>query len=108
MLVFDESHRSADYSQRNEVVLRLCLCQDGENLPGRLIKRLDCREHFPVRQRLRFAQNAFRSVLIDVEAKDLPAKLALDDHRIRGLLRSTLCNSEGRESSDENQDCSTE
>ena len=50
-----------------------------EDVAGLLVECFDGREHFAVGQRLCLTQHALGAVLIDIESKNLPAKLAVDD-----------------------------
>jgi len=65
-------------SQRDEIVLGLGLADHRENLAGPLIEGLH-RRHYVVPHPLRFAQDTFGPVLVDIKPKNLTAELTVDD-----------------------------
>lgn len=79
MLMLDEPDRFANNTQGDKVVLSLSLDEDTDNLPRGLIEGLRGGQNVAARQCLRFAEDAFRAVLVDVKSEDLAVKFGVDD-----------------------------
>jgi hypothetical protein len=81
--VLEKSNAASDHAHGNEIILRirrLWKLHHVEYFAGCLVKGFDRGQNIPIVQHLGFRQQAFRSVLIDIEAKDLSAKLAVNQN----------------------------
>ena len=71
----DRAHRFSDDAHGDEIILRLALRDDFNDLPGLLIECLHRCQNISAGQSLRLAEYSLGAVLIDVKAKNLPAEL---------------------------------
>src|SRR5581483_9322630 len=91
VFTLDESDAAPDYPQGDEVILGLRLCEYLKDVSCRLIEGLDCREDFSAGHGLRFGENAFGPILINVKTEDLATELAVhDDTRRPDCARERL------------------
>src|SRR3981081_4693957 len=83
MCAFYQPYTITYDSERDKVVFGCELRYDLDDVAGLVIDLCDRNQVLPSANILRLTQNAFRTVLIDIESEDLPAKLAVYDYTAR-------------------------
>ena len=91
MLAFYEPYAVSDNAKGDEIILVHGPFHDFDDVAGRQVEGFHRRQRPAVRQRLSLGEHAFRSVLIDIEAEDLAAKVVGDDDAARTDRPGGIC-----------------